>query len=879
MRHGRPALVMWRGFLALGLAGTVAYSLAPISPVDRTRLFVAVTVLATAVAAAGWRRARGSVRRAWLWTALALAGFLGGVVVQHRFPTLGAGPFHPAADLLFLLACVPLGAAALRLGAGGEVERRRSAWLDAGILTAVAAVVVWNVVLERYARDTSVSLTNRIPSLAHPIVDVLVLGLVLEAVLSRSTRDRAVLLFGSGAALLAAGNLLSADLRAAGSFGPAGGAGGLWLLGYLLVAFAAVEPSAPAEAQARGGVAIGRLRLTVVLLAVFVPEAVLARALERQHLLGLNTLTVAVFVSALVIGLAAFRLLRSLEARLSALILHSTDAIFLVDKDGRIAYASPSAAELWGRPAKLLLGTHVLDAFVDGHREGVARQLENLRVMPRGATVPLEGRVCCDRGQVRVVEGIGQNLLEDENVRAVVVTLRDTTSRRELEQQLERRAFQDDLTGLANRALFVDRLEHALSRAARQDEPGIAVLFVDLDDFKAVNDGMGHAAGDELLRGVASRISTCVRGADTVARLGGDEFTVLVEDTPSPDHVSALALRLLEVLQLPIDVNGVSLGVQASVGVSVATRESTAESLLRDADIAMYSAKSQGKGRVTMFDATLREVAVKRLALRVELPEAIRSRQFEVAYQPIMDVGTTDLRGFEALVRWRHPERGLVSPAEFISVAEETGAIVDIGRWVLEEACRQAEYWNRKWLEPLTMSVNVSGVQLHHPEFVNELKAILYATGLDPARLTLELTESVLVRHQRVESTLAELRGLGVGIAIDDFGTGYSSLSYLQHFPVTCLKVDQSFVRDLHPSREAGLVRSILSIGGAFGLTTVAEGVETIEQLQVLSELGCDRAQGYYFGKPQSSGEIDGLLEVTRMARTHRWRAANGLVA
>jgi EAL domain-containing protein (putative c-di-GMP-specific phosphodiesterase class I) len=293
----------------------------------------------------------------------------------------------------------------------------------------------------------------------------------------------------------------------------------------------------------------------------------------------------------------------------------------------------------------------------------------------------------------------------------------------------------------------------------------------------------------------------------------------------------------------------------------------------------MYSAKSQGKGRVTMFDATLRDVAVQRLALKVELPEALRAGQFTVVYQPIHDVSSSDLRGFEALVRWRHPDRGLVSPAEFIPVAEETGAIVEIGRFMLEQSCRQAIAWNRKWLEPLTMSVNVSAVQLHQPEFVDDLRRVLAATGLDPKLLTLELTESVLVRHQRVEGILAEIRALGVGIAIDDFGTGYSSLSYLRHFPVTCLKVDQSFVADLTGRDDAGLVRSILSIGEAFGLTTVAEGVETADQLAVLDELGCERAQGYYFGKPQSPGEVDGMLEVTRMARTQRWRTERNLVA
>jgi diguanylate cyclase (GGDEF)-like protein/PAS domain S-box-containing protein len=878
MGHRRPALgSIWSVLFALGLAGAVAYSVVRRSAASEADLFAAVLGLAVAASAAGWGCVPPAQRRSWQLASLALGGFFAGCVLSRGLPA-GIGAFPGAARTVFAVSCLGLAAAAARLGAGGEDDRDPSAWLDVGILTAVAFVVVWDLTMEPYVVDPALGTTTKLSEIAHPLIDVCALGLVLRLVLSRAGRDRRIAAFAAGAIVLLVANLVFCWLNLSGSFSADGAVGGVWLFGYLLIGFAALQPSEPQPALSRGGAVMGRARLGVVLLAVFVPEVVLARDLVHRNLVGLNTLTVGVFISTLVIALAAFRLLRSLEARLSALILHSADAIFLIDRERRIAYASPSAEELWGRKAEALLGTSMLDAFVEDHRPTVARQLDNLLAMPRGGTVPLEGRVCA-AGGVRVVEGIGQNLLEDENVRSVVITMRDTTSRRALEQQLERRAFRDDLTGLANRALFIDRLEHALRRSLRADQVGIAVLFVDLDDFKAVNDGMGHAAGDALLRGVAERIRSCVRPADTVARLGGDEFIVLVEDIPSQEHVTALARRLLEVLQLPIDVTGVSLAVPASVGVSFATRDSTAESLLRDADIAMYSAKSQGKGRVTMFDETLRDMAVQRLAFKVELPEALRAQQFSLAYQQIKDVRSTDLAGFEALIRWRHPQRGLISPAKFIPAAEETGAIVDIGRWVLTEACRQAVLWNSKWPDPLSMSVNVSGVQLHQPGFIDDLHGILERTGLDASLLTLEITESFLVNQRRVATILSDLRAIGVGIAIDDFGTGYSSLSYLQQFPVTTIKVDQVFVADLTARREVGLVRSILSIGDAFGLTTVAEGVETAEQLEVLEQLGCDRAQGYYFGAPQSPGEIDGLLEVTRMARTARWRMANNLFA
>lgn len=880
MRNGSSSLGwIWTGLFALGLAATVAYSVVPLSSAGETPLFAGVVGLAAIASVAGWRRARADDRVAWLCTSISLGGFLAGDLIWWRFPAVGLGPFHAAADALFLLSSIPLAIAAALLGSAREGDRDRLAWLDSGILTAVVGVVSWDVLMEPYVGDPALSTTTKLVAIAHPLVDVLVIGLVLRLVLSRNGRDRSTLFFATGAIMLLVTNLVFCGLKSAGSFGPGSAVDAVWLLGYLLIGFAALHPADVKGLQSKGRLAMGRARLSVVLAAVFIPEVVLARDLARRDLIGLDTLTVAVCVSTLVIALAAVRLLRSLEARLAALILHSADAIFLIDKDCRIAFASPSAEEVWGRQAKALVGTSILDPFVEGHREAVARQLDNLLALPRGATVPLEGRVCAEGGQIRVLEGVGRNLLEDANVRAIVVTMRDTTSRHELEQRLERRAFHDDLTGLANRALFVDRLEHALNRSARKPDVGIAVLFVDLDDFKAVNDGMGHSAGDEVIRGVGERIRSCVRPADTVARLGGDEFTVLVEDVPSLSHVSSLARRLLEVLQLPIDVVGVSLAVPASVGVSFATRDSTAESLLRDADIAMYSAKSQGKNRVTVFDATLRDVAVERLALKVELPEALRSGQFRVAYQPIMDVMSTDLIGFEALIRWHHPQRGLVSPGEFIPVAEETGMIVDIGRWVLDQACQQTVIWNRKWPDPLSINVNVSGLQLHHPGFVHDLRRILETTGLSASLLTLELTESILVKHQRVKSILGELRTIGVGIAIDDFGTGYSSLSYLQQFPVTSIKIDQSFIAGLAAGGEAGLVRSILAIGDAFGLTTVAEGVETAEQLEMLNHLSCGRAQGFFLGRPQTSGEIDGLLEITRMARTARWQIANNLSA
>ncbi len=547
------------------------------------------------------------------------------------------------------------------------------------------------------------------------------------------------------------------------------------------------------------------------------------------------------------------------EERLSALILNSTDAIFLVDGDCRISFASPGAATLLESSGESQLGQTLLDSFVTDSRQSIVRQLANLAAMATGATVPLEAHVRTGGGQVRAIEGTACNLLGDTSVNGIVVTLRDVTARAELEEQLTRRALHDDLTGLPNRALLADRLAHALDSAAREPHVHVAVLFVDLDDFKAVNDGMGHSAGDELIRGVATRIRAGLRPSDTVARLGGDEFAVLVERVPSLEYANDVAQRILELLKLPIDVAGVSLAVPASVGVTLAVKGSDVESLLRDADIAMYTAKSKGKGRIAMFDETLRELASQRLALKIDLPEALRLGQFRLDYQPIQTVSDQEIVGFEALIRWHHPTRGIVAPGEFIPAAERSGLIVEIGRWVLEEACRQAVTWNAASGHPFSMSVNVSAVQLHSPGFADLLRNVLQATGLPPALLTIELTESVLVEHDRVLRILEELRTIGVKVAIDDFGTGYSSLSYLQKFPVTSVKVDRSFVAEL-TTGDPGLVRSIVSLAEALGLTTIAEGVETAGQLEALAALDCDLTQGFYIGYPQAPDKIDALL-------------------
>jgi len=432
---------------------------------------------------------------------------------------------------------------------------------------------------------------------------------------------------------------------------------------------------------------------------------------------------------------------------------------------------------------------------------------------------------------------------------------------------------------LANRALFTDRVNHAIARQSRVGSP-LSVLFLDLDDFKTLNDTMGHAAGDIVLGGVARRLEACIRPGDTVARFGGDEFAVLLE-TASQAEAEQVARRVRVQLAEPIQVLGRDVQVRASVGVAVVATvgdsAGSVDDLLGNADAAMYVAKTKGKDRYEVFEARMRTAAVERSGLRTDLGWALERGQLEVHYQPVIDIVSGAIAGFEALLRWHHPRRGLLLPGEFIDLAEETGLIVPIGSWVLGEACRQARSWTDAYGgEPLNMAVNVSARQLHDPGLDAAVSAALAASGIDPAALVLEITESVTVADTDVTiARLRALKDLGIGLAIDDFGTGYSSLRYLRRFPVDLLKIDRSFVTGVgRNSEDNAIVSSVIGLAHTFGLGVVAEGVETVEQLEALTRFGCDYAQGYNWRRPAPADEVELWL---RAALSERVAAAEQL--
>jgi diguanylate cyclase (GGDEF)-like protein/PAS domain S-box-containing protein len=547
------------------------------------------------------------------------------------------------------------------------------------------------------------------------------------------------------------------------------------------------------------------------------------------------------------------------ERRFRALIERSSDMIVILDATGAVTYVSPGCSRVLGHAADDVLGRPLQAILHAEDAPSLARVLDGRAL--RSGDEPIELRAADADGEWHVLEVTATNLLHDPDVAGFVLNARDTTERKRLADELRHQALHDTLTGLANRALLGDRVAHALAR--RSDGPGlVAVLFIDLDDFKTVNDSLGHGVGDRLLVLVADRLRSCLRSADTAARLGGDEFAILLDEPDNEEQVVLVAERLLGSFQHPFVVDGHEIVVTASVGIAAdAARAASADHLLRNADAAMYLAKQRGKGRWERYDERMHTEALERLELRTSLARAVEDGELSVHYQPIVDLVTGRTVAVEALARWVHPTRGPVSPAQFIPVAEETGLIVPMGRWILQKAC--ADLAAKPGGEELGLTVNVSVRQLHDCHLVDDVLAALATTGLPASRLTVEITESILMSNtDQALDRLSELRRHGVRIAIDDFGSGYSSLGYLQRFPVDVLKLDRSFVDDLQLDRPVGgVVRAIVELADGLGVRLIAEGIETLDQAEALRRRGCRYGQGFLYARPVPIAE---LVEAVR---------------
>ena len=559
--------------------------------------------------------------------------------------------------------------------------------------------------------------------------------------------------------------------------------------------------------------------------------------------------------------------LRHNEERFRLLVEGVKDyAIFMLDPDGKVASWNEGAHHIKGYHHKEIVGHHfsIFYPEEDLKRSKPERELE---IAQQEGSYEEEGwRVRKDGSRFWASVLITALWDEAGGLRGFAKVTRDITERKVLEKQLHHQAFYDLLTELPNRALFMERLEHALSRANRWSGK-VAVLFVDLDNFKVINDSLGHKEGDQLLRAVAERLKPCLRPEDTAARLGGDEFTILIEDVTSVGEVVQIAERVADVLEPPFDLDEQEVFVTVSTGIALndATQE-RAEDLLRHADMAMYRAKNKGKAHYELFRTNMEAEVQKRLEVESELRRALELEEFRVYYQPMVALESGKIAGVEALVRWEHPKRGLLLPEEFLAVAEETGLIVRIGQWVLREASKQARIWqeHHSSIPPLTISVNLSTREFFHPELVAE---VLDESEIDPASLQLEITEGAMTTNgaYSTDRTLRNLKRMGVQLAIDDFGLGYSSLSYLKRFPVDFLKIDRSFIAGLKRepngvSKDKEIVKAMIELTHALGLRVIAEGVETSVQLAQLRDMKCDFAQGNYFSEPLPSESLAVIL-------------------
>jgi diguanylate cyclase (GGDEF)-like protein/PAS domain S-box-containing protein len=857
---------------ALGATAVTAASFTQEGATAKLVLYAAVGIGSALLVLLGVRLHRPQHAAAWTLLAVGVLAFASGDVVHHAHEAVTGepAPYPWWSDLLSLssYAFLLLGLLGLARGAG-RVDR--ASIIDATIVATGVGLPLWVFyVSPSVATPGGVDLATA-TAIAYPVCDVVVLAAAAHLWFVPLRHSLSVRLLACAVPPLIVADMVHTGQVFAGTWATGTWVDTGWLAFYVLPAVAALHPSVARPATPRADTA----HLTPARAAGLVVTSLVAPAmLVVQDALGqqvasapiavtfvLVTVLALLRVSHLVESLAGAQEKQRSAARFETLVQSGSDLIMLVEETGTVRYTSPSSARVLGTAPEALTGTALLEQV---HPDDVPRLAEYLtrsfEHRPAGA---LEVRLQGAAGSWQWVETLASAPQPDEDgVPCVVLTSRDVSERKELEEQLTEQALHDPLTGLANRRLFADRVDHAL---AQREAGGIAVLFLDLDDFKVVNDSLGHGAGDALLVTVAERLVSQVRAGDTVARLGGDEFAVLLEQDVAPGDAESAAERLIAVLHEPVVVGSTELRTRASIGIAPVQPGDTGEDVLRNADLAMYMAKGAGKGRAATFRPEMHSATVGRLELTADLRAAIEHGELRLHYQPTVQLSTGAVTGVEALVRWQHPVRGLISPAQFIPLAEESGLVVPLGRWVLGQACREAVRWPQlPGRRPISLAVNLSTRHLSDPSVVDDVRLALAESGLEPSRLVVEITETGLVDDEDVVlGALHALKHVGVRLAVDDFGTGYSSLSYLKRFPIDVLKVDKSFVDGLGiggGGEATGLVQAILGMARTLRMSTVAEGIEDVDQLCELAELGCDNGQGYLLSRPVPADQLTELL-------------------
>jgi diguanylate cyclase (GGDEF)-like protein/PAS domain S-box-containing protein len=795
------------------------------------------------------------------------------VLWLSQSPTVSwADPFYLTDSLLTLFALL-----SFPLARRTRLERWKFV-LDAAMVLVGGGVAIWFFSVRTAAASQESSLVVTLLAYAYPLVSMLVL-LGVTTVLLRRPIDGNRLAFGllvTGISVGVVGDLTFNLVQLEIGNRSASWADVVFLFCYVMMICSGELYWRRPVARRAGSVPFARIQPVSPLpyLAVGTTYALLLVVALRPWTDPISGLAIgALLVTALVVlrqvltvrenvRLLADHAARQNEARFRSLVQHSSDVIIVTRTDATVRFVSPSATRVFGYDPAAMVRQSLTDLLHPEDRERAIVFFRDATQTP-GVTGPVEWRFRQPDGSWLNAEILATNLLHDSTVKGIVLNTRDVSERRRLEEQLIHQAFHDPLTGLANRALFRDRVSHALALAQRRGSP-VTVLFLDLDDFKTVNDSLGHAEGDRLLIAAAERFLACARSADTVARLGGDEFAILIEGA---DGREGLPERLSAAMSHPFSLSGNQVRVTASIGVASANANDTADDLLRNADMAMYAAKRRGKGRAATYESKMYADIRERLDLEAALRAAIEGNQLTLFYQPIVTLQTGAIYGVEALLRWEHPQFGRLLPQHFVPLAEETGLIVQLGAWVLGEACRQVHEWRQKFTDlPLAISVNISGRQLQGAGLTEALRQTLHSSGVEPSAVVLEITESVLMQQtDSVLERLQQLKGLGVRLAIDDFGTGYSSLSYLQRFPIDILKIAKPFVEEVGQGADrSALARAIIGLGDTLRLRTIAEGIERAEQRSALIELGCVLGQGHHFWPALSAAAVEELLAADR---------------